>query len=348
MNAETPTADQKPIQNYENNSDSTLLAGSPENDTGAAARYERGEIDVYTLVTALPEAAVPPSFKTAYQTARQVMDAPQFRAIADDKKRAQQTREFLNQLTLWRMQRGPGYVAAYEQFERTGKAVDAGKRVFESDWFRQLQEQRAREIAALEEKQRAGRATPEENDRWVALMAAHKGDQQVSEGWKSLADDYQKIKARENTGGMTEDELREKEAQLKQRLFDQLDKASPELRERLLAEIAAADPAFRRGCEDRLRAKNQQPVVASNASEVEKIKRQPDEFTQELFEGVEIGTRDVSTAKAEGCEGGIKTAVDMNGAFAAAVSEHSPASDGPGNSGPDLTRTGRNLTSDLA
>ena len=47
MNENTPDADQSLNQDYGKNPDSTLLAGSAENDTGTAARFERGEIDVF-------------------------------------------------------------------------------------------------------------------------------------------------------------------------------------------------------------------------------------------------------------------------------------------------------------
>jgi hypothetical protein len=346
MNENTPDANRNLNQDYGKNPDSTLLAGSAGNDTGTAARFERGEIDVFTLVSAVPESAMPPSLRAIYQTAKQAMESPQLRAISDANKREREARNFLNQLGLWRLARGAGYVQAYEQLERTGKSIEAGQKVFESDWFRQLQDQRAREIAALEEKQRAGRLTPEENDRRLVLKTALEGDNQVKAGWQSLSDEFQKIKARENTGSMDEKDLREKEAQLKQRLFDQLDKASPELRERLLAEISSADPSFRREYQDRLRAQHGTQPVASRLDDTIAEVRAIPESVDSLIEDVVIVDRPASTAKAQGIAG-VKTGVDMNGAFVTAVAERAPNADAPNTGGPDFARTGKHLTSNL-
>jgi hypothetical protein len=347
MNENTPDADQSLNQDYGKNPDSTLLAGSAENDTGTAARFERGEIDVFTLVSAVPESALPPSLRAIYQTAKQAMESPQLRAISDANKRERESRNFLNQLGLWRLARGAGYVQAYEQFERTGKSIEVGQKVFESDWFRQLQDQRAREIAALEEKQRAGRLTPAENDRRLVLKTALEGDNQVKAGWQSLSDKFQKIKARENTGNMDEKDLREKEAQLKQRLFDQLDKASTELRERLLAEISSADPSFLKEYEDRLKAQHgAQPLASSRLDDTIAEVRAIPESVDSLIEDVVIVDRPASTAKAQGIAG-VKTGVDMNGAFVTAVAERVPTADAPDIGGPDFVRTGKHLTSNL-
>lgn len=348
MTKDTPTTDQN-LNQHSHNADSTLLAGSPKGDPGPAVRYERGEIDIYTLVSLVPESSIPSSLLAVYLTAKHVIDAPQFRTIADDRKREQRSREFLNQLGLWRLQRGEGYVRAYEQFQRTGKDIEAGQRVFEGDWFRLLQEQRAREIAVLEERQKAGDLNPTDTDRLHNLRRAKEGDKQVSEDWKSLSDDYQKLKVRENTGALDEQELREKEAQLKQRMFDQLDKASPELREKLLTEIGANDPSFRREYEDRIRAQGNEPTPAmSDLEDTIADVRDTGTSADLLIEDLVIVDRPASASKAEGIKGGIKTGVDMNGAFAVAVMEDSPGPDTPPKGGPELPHTGKRLTSDLA
>lgn len=343
MTADTPKTDRNPPSTE-----------APDNDLSAAARYERGEIDIVTLVALVPESAVPPSLRPLYLAARQAIDQPQVRAEQDQRRRDERSREVLDQLGLWRLQRGEGYVAAYQEFQTTGKAIDSvQKNVFESDWFRQLQQIREREIAGLEEKQRAGHLSPEETDRWESLKKSYQGDERVRDEWKSLADDYQKLKARENAGQMDEKELRETETRLRQRMFEQLDKASPELRERMLAQLAASDPNFDREYENRLHAQGQaQPVVASNAAEVEMVKN-PQRFladttTQELFAGVDVETHFTSTAKEQGFEDGIKARVDIGDHFAAAVSRDPAATPQSDIGGPDMTRTSKVPTAGIA
>lgn len=318
---------------------------------GIAARHERGEIDMFTIVSVLPESAIPPALRATYLTAKRAVEAPEIQAIADNQKREQRSRDHLQQLGLWRLQRGEGYVQAYTQFQQTGKAVEAGKAVFESVWFRELQARREREIAELEEKQRAGTITKSEQDRLGQIQGAYEGDKKVSENWKSLQDEYQKLKDRENAGGMDENELREKEAELKQRLYEQLDKASPELREQLLQQIAASDPKFREEYEASSKTRQQNPESASNLDTLQKAGNfeqtstaEGRELIADFLEDSEPA-RSASAAQDQGFDG-VKTNVNMRGSFITATvaapvieqekPEPSIAPSAPANSSPQV------------
>lgn len=288
-------------------------------------RYQKGEIDLDTLVYLMPAGSIPPHLLALLEAVKS-NQAPEDEApaVVERKKAAERAERMDQMIEQWRLDRGPGYVEAYKQFQKTGEAVEAGSRVFESDWFRQLQDTRAAQIAALEQKKKSGGLDPKEEDELKGLRRAHVGDENVSKNWKALSDDYQKLKDRENTGGMSEKELRVKEAELKARIYDELDKASPELRERLLREIEARDPKFRDGYEARLRAQNQKPEYASNLDTLRNAHNLEDSFlpeTQGLISGIseeEDTPRSASAAKEHGFSG-VKTDVDVRGSFTTAT-----------------------------
>lgn len=318
-------------------------------DASALERYENGEIDIFTLMLVLPESAVPAHIASAYRLLASVQETEDAKA-SEERKRdaADRTQEFIEMVEQWRLDRGPGYVEAYVEFKKTGEAIDAGESVFESDWFLALQQSREAEIEELKEKATTGDLSAKENDRLVKLMKEHNGDQQVASDWKSLSNDYQKLKEREQSRSMSEDELRKEEAKLKQRMFEQLDKASPELREKLLQEISAANPSFRSEYAAHAQGRGEAPSVSQNSSDLAKIKNAEaltDPDMQDLVSDLTGMERESSTAKRHGFAS-VEASVVAHDHFAAAVASPS-LTDSP-TSEQTLTRTVRGPNRDLA
>lgn len=230
------------------------LEGNPADDLlneedgeGILARYRRGEVDLHTVLANLPESGVPSYILAAYNALIASRSGPDAPEAKEKKQRDEAYERFVDLVEQWRIDRGPGYVDAYLKLKQTGSAIDAGQRVFESDWFRALQDTRAQTIRELEAKAKHGNLAPDEKETLAKAQQAFEGDKRVSQNWKALADDYRSIIAREHTGGMTEQQIREEEAEARQKIFEELDKASPELREKLLAEMEQHDPSIRMG-----------------------------------------------------------------------------------------------------
>lgn len=285
-------------------------------------RYEAGEIDIHTLVLLVPESSLPTFIAAQYAALKSILTPDQQSETSEAKRKsADRLADFIQMVGQWRMDRGPGYVEAYVEFKKTGEAIDAGKRVVESDWFIALQRERESEIARLEKKAMNGQLTPEEKEKWSKLANAQAGDEQVATDWKALSDDHQKLKAREQSRNMPEEELRKEEAELKQRMFEQLDRASPELREKLLQEISAANPSFRSEYAAHAQAHGAAPGVAQNSADLAKIKNPAafaDPDMQELVSDLTVMERESSTAKRHGFAG-VEASVVAHDHFAAAV-----------------------------
>lgn len=335
MTEELPTKDNQGGQHYGNA------------DTSVLARYESGEIDIYTLVALLPESAIPQKIQALYQTIKTAIEAPHARGEVSDKAREARHSAFLREIEQWRLDRGPGYVEAYVEFKKTGEAIAAGESVFESDWFLALQQSRETEIEELKEKAATGDLSAKENDRLVKLMKDHKGDQQVASDWKSLSNDYEKLKEREQSRSMSEGELRKEEAKLKRRMFEQLDKASPELREKLLQEISAANPSFRSEYAEHAQGRGEAPSVSQNSADLAKVKNPEalaDPDMQDLVSDLTGMEWESSTAKRHGFAS-VEASVVAHDHFAAAVASPSMA-DSP-TSEQTLARTVRGPNRDL-
>lgn len=226
------------------------LEGHPsdgeEGGDGIIERYRRGEVDLHTVLANMPESGVPPYILAAYNAMIAPTAGPDAPQEREKKQRDEAYERFVDLVEQWRVDRGFGYVEAYLELKRTGTAIDEGQRVFESDWFRVLQDTRAKTIRELEAKAKSGGLAPHENETLAKTQREFEGDKRVSQNWQSLADDYRAILAREETRGMTEEEIREAEAAARQKIFEELDSASPELRETLLAEMAQHDPSIRK------------------------------------------------------------------------------------------------------
>ncbi len=229
-------------------------ADGEEGGDGIIERYRRGEVDLHTVLANMPESGVPPFILAAYNALIANRSGPAAPEAQEKKQRDEHYERFVEAVEQWRIDRGQEYVDAYLQLKKTGSAIEEGQRVIESDWFRALQDTRAETIRRLEEKAKEGPLASDEAEELLRHQQALSGDEAVSKNWKTLAEDYRAVLARENTGGMTEREIREKEAAAKARIFEELDKASPELRERLLAEMERHDPSMRKGYHAHLKA----------------------------------------------------------------------------------------------
>lgn len=311
-------------------------------------RYEAGKIDIHTLVLLVPESSLPSFIAAQYAALKSIFTPDQQSETSEAKRKsADRLAEFLQMVEQWRMDRGPGYVQAYIEFKKTGESIGVGQRVFESDWFLALQQSRETEIKELKEKAATGDLSAKENDRLVRLMKEHKGDQQVASDWNSLSNDYQKLKEREQSRNMSDDELRKEEAKLKQRMFEQLDKASPELREKLLQEISAANPSFRSEYAAHAQGRGEAPSVSQNSAAKASVKAR-ESFTdpdmQDLVSDLTGMERESSTAKRHGFAS-VEASVVAHDHFAAAVASPS-LTDSPA-SEQMLTRTVRGPNRDL-
>lgn len=229
-------------------------ADGDEGGEGIIERYRRGEVDLQTVLANLPESGVPPFILAAYNALIANRSGPDTSEAQEKKQRDERYERFVEVVEQWRIDRGQEYVDAYLQLKKTGSAIEEGQRLIESDWFRALQNTRAETIRRLEEKSKEGPLASDEAEELLRNQQALSGDEAVAKNWKTLAEDYRAVLARENTGGMTEREVLEKEAAAKARIFEELDKASPELRERLLAEMERHDPSIRMGYHTHLNA----------------------------------------------------------------------------------------------
>lgn len=217
-----------------------------EDGEGVVARYRRGEIDILTAVSMLPESKVPPFLLTAYQAFVDMSKGePDALRPSDPQKRQEFFDRLVDMVEQWRVDRGPAYVETYLEFKQTGAAVSAGVRVFESDWFKALQQGRQARVDELTQKAKTQTLPPEDQIERDTLQASIAGDEDVARNWQALRDQYAEHAAQEKTGALSAKDLRARDDELKRSMFEQLDKASPELRDRLLSEMEAQKPGFR-------------------------------------------------------------------------------------------------------
>lgn len=214
--------------------------------------FKSGKIDIFSLVFLVPESSIPPQFLASYKAAKDAIQQTTGGPQSEGRKRESGSVERIQDaLELLLLTHGEGYVQACIEFQRTEAALHGGLKVLESQWFMDLQESRLQQIEQLQALQKAGQLSKEQENLLRDLKRFRDADNDAHDDLIKLAEKAARIREQALVGKLTEKEVLEQSAAVKQAMFERLDKMSPEARAALLVEMKAHNPNLVKEYEDR-------------------------------------------------------------------------------------------------